>query len=902
MPIIFGQPVTDLIERGETEAGGCEPPLTPGPHDACRACGHREDGSPSFRPPIERRDGHEAFQWDLVEEDVSRRLVDELGLADGEPRFVLEAALGKRLSAGLVRSDRIRVARSITRAWLAHRVAGEVKSLYEQIQPRGRATTKAERVRRLAEVKDPVIAKLVIDAFRTHPYHRGLVLSDGADEDITIRGFGHEHRALHDHQAAAIDVLDGLLEDERSGSAVLVLPTGAGKTRTAVSWLLDVLDRNPDWRVLWLAHTKELVDQAARALRKEAPERRSGFERVLRTVHGEAHNAETLAAPDSDIVVATWQSVLPRGNREAKLRRALDAFCVRPVLLVVDEAHHASAPSYQGLISAVGARFLLGLTATPFPADGTTFRATFRDRIEPAGIDELVARGILAIPQYTTIDTRTEVTLSAQDQADIRRRTDFTPGVLRRLDRPARDQVIVDLWRDDVERWGDTLVFAVDISHADHLETSFRRAGADARAVHSGRPDVRSTLAWFRSPGTNRVLIAVDMLNEGVDLPQASSAFLARPTLSPIVLRQMVGRVLRGPRAGGAAIANLVHFRDDFSDIVGALEPIDVPGLVPLAPAEQHGRAVQRMMTRSGPAAPANLSPEIRTAGVTGCYLTDHGLVPVLEHLEEVWAALCVDVAAGRILKGRHGFRSCFVDEPGAPSHEQVRWVVEYVRSYGAAPPLQRLDDYPSPRTVAHVLVHATKLTEADRRRTISDAFAHPVTAALWGSPAQFKQEVEREVDRLLERPRVTSPRERERLPRIPQRSLDRPIQAAMRRIEQMDPTVVVRPQPAASSIGWHTRPVRSWWGVCYEDGRIRINPILRTRRDIVSDELLGYLVYHELLHAVLPQPEGHSPRFRELELEWPNAVELDAVLDTLHDHWQFPWTVPTGRTKRVDD
>src|SRR5206468_2587778 len=123
-----------------------------------------------------------------------------------------------------------------------------------------------------------------------------------------------------------------------------------------------------------------------------------------------------------------------------------------------------------------------------------------------------------------------------------------------------------------------TLVFATSIQHADDLTQMFRKRRVEARAIHSRAPDRSGTLSWFRrkGPGSPCVLVSVGMLTEGVDLPDARSAFLARPTTSPILMRQMVGRVLRGPQAGGEVTARVVYFRDKWRNLPDILQPEEV--------------------------------------------------------------------------------------------------------------------------------------------------------------------------------------------------------------------------------------------------------------------------------------------------------------------------------------
>jgi hypothetical protein len=103
------------------------------------------------------------------------------------------------------------------------------------------------------------------------------------------------------------------------------------------------------------------------------------------------------------------------------------------------------------------------------------------------------------------------------------------------------------------------------------------------RALHSESPDRAGTLDWFRQSKDKAVLVSVGMLTEGVDLPDAQTAFLARPTTSRILLRQMIGRVLRGKKSGGGEFAHVVYFQDDWGNFADVLEPPEVIDVAPPA-------------------------------------------------------------------------------------------------------------------------------------------------------------------------------------------------------------------------------------------------------------------------------------------------------------------------------
>lgn len=147
----------------------------------------------------------------------------------------------------------------------------------------------------------------------------------------------------------------------------------------------------------------------------------------------------------------------------------------------------------------------------------------------------------------------------------------------------ARNKLIVDTYVNKAKEYGQTIVFAVNINHAIALNKLFSKAGvksdyivSDIRDAITGvsisREDNERKLQQYRD-GKLQVLINVNILTEGVDLPQTKTVFLARPTVSKILMTQMVGRALRGTAAGGTAKAYIVSFVDQWNENIAWCNP-----------------------------------------------------------------------------------------------------------------------------------------------------------------------------------------------------------------------------------------------------------------------------------------------------------------------------------------
>ena len=132
-------------------------------------------------------------------------------------------------------------------------------------------------------------------------------------------------------------------------------------------------------------------------------------------------------------------------------------------------------------------------------------------------------------------------------------------------------------------QYGQTICFAINKVHAIHLSTLFNKAGIKAdyivsdvkdsvTGVRISREENQRKLAEYRM-GKLKVLVNVNILTEGVDLPQTKTVFLARPTVSTILMTQMIGRALRGEAAGGTSAAYIVSFIDNWNEHIAWVNP-----------------------------------------------------------------------------------------------------------------------------------------------------------------------------------------------------------------------------------------------------------------------------------------------------------------------------------------
>lgn len=408
---------------------------------------------------------------------------------------------------------------------------------------------------------------------------------------------------LYEHQKQAVRNLDEWKRAGDGGAGLLVLPTGGGKTLTATYWLMkSVLDG--DGKVLWIAHRHELLNQALRAFervcyRDLSPHRQEYRYRVVSGQHDKAVHIR----PEDDILIASKGSL---AHDLSHIRKKWIEPNEGRICMVIDEAHHAPASEYRKLIGALresgGAFRLLGLTATPFRTaekeQGLLGKLFPDDILFKTDLRTLIEQGILSEPVFHPIETKirmadwfhTENADAILEKIVNERSFDFdSPGSLgeqaARLiaAHGERNRLIVDTYANNRETYGKTLVFAINVDMAIALNALFRERGIRsdyvvssirdaATGVNRSNEENRAILQKFRDGGLD-VLVNVNILTEGTDLPQVQSVFLTRPTKSTILMTQMIGRALRGERAGGTARAYIVSFLDDWQEYIAWVNP-----------------------------------------------------------------------------------------------------------------------------------------------------------------------------------------------------------------------------------------------------------------------------------------------------------------------------------------
>lgn len=346
---------------------------------------------------------------------------------------------------------------------------------------------------------------------------------------------------LRHYQQQAISDLRGAYRDG-ARAPLLVLPTGGGKTIVMAEIMRSLAARGRS--ALVLVHRRELIAQTSRKL---------GLAGVD---HGII--AAGVTGANASIQVASVQT----------LARRLAGVKTSPDLVLVDEAHHATAGSWLRVLQHWPDALRLGVTATPVRLDGRGLSAVFDRLIHGPSVADLIYTGYLTVPKI----------YAPPQRADLSRITkrggDFAAGdAAERLDRPTVTGDAIEHYT-RLASGQPAIVFCCTTQHAEHVAASFSAAGHSAATLlGSTQPEQRDRLVQQFAAGDLQLLVTVDVVSEGFDVPAASCAILLRPTASLGLYLQQVGRVLR-PAPGKQAAVILDHvgnvhrhgFPDDLRD------------------------------------------------------------------------------------------------------------------------------------------------------------------------------------------------------------------------------------------------------------------------------------------------------------------------------------------------
>lgn len=361
-------------------------------------------------------------------------------------------------------------------------------------------------------------------------YQSALRLGGGGPVEAVCGGGGLNHTSLalarpvaprHPLRPYQHDAIAGVEATwERAPKALIVCPTGVGKTVIFASIAERFLSKPGTGRVLVLAHREELLDQAQEKF-SSWTNLRTGIEQ-----------GDRRSAPMDEVVIGSVQSVV----------RRLDRFSPGEFgLVVIDECHHAPADTYQKILTHLAPKLLLGVTATPDRLDRKALGATFDEVAYNYELKQAIKDGWLSrIIQKKAIIEGLDLRAVRTTAGDLNE-GDLEGALL-------QGDVLRDMCKAIVEASGQrkTLVFATTIAHAQAMNQALVSLGVLATTVNGqDSAEVRAReLGRFRS-GAVQYMVNVMIYTEGFDQPDIGCVAVARPTKSRALYAQMVGRSSR---------------------------------------------------------------------------------------------------------------------------------------------------------------------------------------------------------------------------------------------------------------------------------------------------------------------------------------------------------------------
>ena len=363
------------------------------------------------------------------------------------------------------------------------------------------------------------------------------------------------YRELRSFQEEAVAEIQ-LRRRNGDSSALIAMATGLGKTVIAAEFALRSQSDDSPGRILVLAHSQDILQQSERSFWQHLPKNVSthqmnGSERPFRY---------------DGITFATFQTM-------DSVLRSRNISIPNFDIVIVDECHHAGAPSYRSVLEGLDPEFLVGLTATPWRADEVNLRDLFGDPVYSKSIVEAMNEGWLSEIDYRLL-------------ADNIPWDDFqsltgTPLTIRQLNSrlfiPQLEDAIVGKIEDHWSEIGRprALVFCKTIHSAERMSAAINARGfARAEVLSSGtgagnrRIDREIKLMNFEN-GDIDVLCGVDIFNEGIDVPDVNLLVFLRVTHSRRIFIQQLGRGLRWQQG---KVVRVLDFVSDIRRIAAVLQ------------------------------------------------------------------------------------------------------------------------------------------------------------------------------------------------------------------------------------------------------------------------------------------------------------------------------------------
>lgn len=400
---------------------------------------------------------------------------------------------------------------------------------------------------------------------------------------------------LHDYQKNLKDLaIQILLNPNYTNRMLIHMPTGAGKTKTAMEIASDYLrcksvlgGFDNSGFVLWLAHSKELNDQALETF-TNTWRLRGDYTIDIFKIYGDAEYPEEILKSERAFVFVGFQKFNAMIKSKNSLQKRIKNRVLEKVkLVIVDEAHKSLASTYEEAINLLtnttGGTQLVGLTATPGrnsdEDDNTNNHLAYFFNSKKIGLVDdygvpienpilfLQERGVLARIEREELITDVQLKLTEKEIKELKLFGDEKlKSILGDLSKnPGRNKLIIDKVILSLQNDASVLIFACNVEHCIILQTLLKSVNIESATILSTTTkfDREDSIKKFKN-NSLKVLINYGVLTTGFDAPNLNTLIIARPTTSIVLYSQMVGRALRGIKNGGNEINKLIDLRDNF--------------------------------------------------------------------------------------------------------------------------------------------------------------------------------------------------------------------------------------------------------------------------------------------------------------------------------------------------
>jgi len=384
--------------------------------------------------------------------------------------------------------------------------------------------------------------------------------------------------------------INNFLFDSRKKRTIVHMPTGSGKTRTCMEAICDFMRQQEvtSLTIVWFAHSEELCEQAAGSFIEIWG--KIGNEDVDLVRMWGGHNCNDMSFDRPTFVVTSFQTAYKMLHTADDRRfRNFTSIKSRSKLIIVDEAHQSTAPTYSDAINLFSNQNtkILGLTATPgrhhqgqeniesvrlaeFYENNKINIVSNNGESLDNPIQYLTEIGVLAKIKHHKIKSNAEINLTEAEKKAISNLLDIPQTVLKKIgeDTERTLLIVAQVMKLAINRHHPTIVFAPSKENATEIAAILKHNGCDASAITSETEahSRRDAIDNYKT-GNIKVLTNFGVLTTGFDAPNTKAVIVARPTTSVVLYSQMIGRGLRGTLMGGNEECVIVDVIDNIQNM-----------------------------------------------------------------------------------------------------------------------------------------------------------------------------------------------------------------------------------------------------------------------------------------------------------------------------------------------